>query len=115
MASSPSAVHRTIVAVDVERFGDPRRTNPDQVAVRDGLYQALERAFSGAGIPWDDCQREDRGDGVLVLAPPELPKSPFAESLPGGLASALREHNAAHRAPEQIRLRMALHAGEGQL
>jgi predicted ATPase len=112
MAQSPSAVHRTIVAVDVERFGDPRRTNPDQVVVRCGLYRALERAFGNAGIPWDRCQREDRGDGVLLLAPPELPKSPFAGSLPGGLASALREHNAARRAPEQIRLRMALHAGE---
>jgi hypothetical protein len=29
------AVHRTIVVVDVEGFGDRRRTNRDQVAVRD--------------------------------------------------------------------------------
>ena len=45
------AVHRTIVVVDVEGFGDQRRTNRDQVAVRDGLYRAMREAFGRAGIP----------------------------------------------------------------
>ena len=35
------AVHRTIVAVDVEGFGDRHRINPHQVAVREGLYLSL--------------------------------------------------------------------------
>jgi hypothetical protein len=35
------AVHRTIVAVDVEGFGDRHRTNQNQVAIRDGLYRAM--------------------------------------------------------------------------
>jgi hypothetical protein len=47
------AVHRTIVVVDVEGFGDQRRTNPHQVAVRDGLYRAMRDAFGRAGIPWE--------------------------------------------------------------
>ena len=34
------------MVVDVERFGDPARTNLDQLAVRAGLYEALEQAFS---------------------------------------------------------------------
>src|ERR1035438_2460962 len=105
-------VHRTIVVVDVQGFGDRRRTNPHQLAVRDGLYQALKQAFRAAAIPWEGCQPEDRGDGVLFLAPAEVPKSGFAEVLPEALAEALRAHNDAHRAEEQIRLRMALHAGE---
>ena len=42
------AVHRAIVGVDVEGFGDAP-THLDQIAVRDGLYQALERAFTHAG------------------------------------------------------------------
>jgi tetratricopeptide (TPR) repeat protein len=105
-------VHRTILVVDVQGFGDRRRTNPHQVAVRDGLYQALKQAFRAAAIPWEGCQPEDRGDGVLFLAPAEVPKSGFAEVLPEALAEALRAHNDGHRAEEQIRLRMALHAGE---
>ena len=69
----PLAVHRTIVAVDVEGFGDRCRTLPHQVAVREGLYRALQQAFCAASIPWAECHREDRGDGVLILAPPEDP------------------------------------------
>jgi tetratricopeptide (TPR) repeat protein len=106
------AVHRTVFAVDVEGFGDQRRAGIHQVAVRDGLYRALEKAFSASGIPWTDCHREDRGDGVFVLAPPHVPKALFTESLPAHLAGALREHNVLHCPEAQIRLRVALHAGE---
>ena len=106
------AVHRAIVVVDVEGFGDQRRTNPHQVAVRDGLYRAMQDAFGRAGISWDDCDHEDRGDGVFVLVPAEVPKALLAESLPPALVTALRAHNDGHPGPERIRLRMALHAGE---
>jgi class 3 adenylate cyclase len=106
------AVHRTIVTVDVEGFGDRRRINSHQVAVRDGLYGVLQQAFHAATIPWSGCYHEDCGDGVLILAPPEVAKSVFVESLPAQLVEGLREHNSAHPAPEQIRLRMAVHAGE---
>jgi hypothetical protein len=105
------AVHRTIVVVDVEGFGDQRRTNRDQLAVRDGLYRAMRNAFGQAGIPWDDCGHEDRGDGVFVLVPAEVPKGLLVESLPSALVTALRTHNSTHPGPERIRLRMALHAG----
>ncbi|GAB2967366.1 ATP-binding protein [Saccharothrix stipae] len=112
MVRIESAVHRTILVVDVEMFGDPDRTDRNQVAVRAGVYRALRRAFGKAGIPWRRCDREDRGDGVFVLAPPDVPKARFVERLPEELARALREHNAAHAPEERIRLRMALHAGE---
>jgi hypothetical protein len=106
------AVHRSIVVVDVEGFSDERRTNWHQVAVRDGLYRAMQEAFDQAGIPWSDCDHEDRGDGVFVLVPAEVPKELLVESLPPALVTALARHNGTHKAPEQIRLRMALHAGE---
>jgi hypothetical protein len=106
------AVHRTILAVDVEGFGDRRRTNFNQVAVRDGLYRAMREAFGQSGIPWTDRDHEDRGDGMFILVGSEVPKSLFVESLPGAIGSALRRHNSAHPDLERIRLRMALHAGE---
>ncbi|MGP3967468.1 hypothetical protein [Streptomyces sp. 6N223] len=107
-----AAVHRTIMVVDVAGFSDPGRTDAHQLAVREGLYRVLRRAFDAAGLAWDDCYTEDSGDGVLLLAPPEAPKSRFVESLPQALAAGLREHNAVHDARARIRLRMALHAGE---
>ena len=76
------------------------------------LYGALKQAFKRVGVEWGGCYHEDRGDGALVLAPPEEPKAIFVESLPDELVIALDEHNGTHCEQEQIRLRMALHAGE---
>ena len=96
------AVHRTIVVVDVEAFGDQRRTNRHQVAVRDGLYRAMREAFGRAGIAWDDCRHEDRGDRVFVLVPAEVLKGLLVESLPSALVTALRAHNGTHPGPGRI-------------
>ncbi|HEX6469256.1 MAG TPA: tetratricopeptide repeat protein [Streptosporangiaceae bacterium] len=106
------AEHRTILLVDVEGFGDPRRTTVHQLAIRDGLYRVLRQAMRAAGVPLDECRHEDRGDGVFVLAPARMPKAPFVEALPSALVAALREHNVGKPAEQRIRLRMALHAGE---
>lgn len=106
------AVHRAIMVVDVEGFGGPDRTNLNQLAVREALYAALPRAFTESGIGWDNCANEDRGDGALILIPPEVPKAHLVASLPGALAGAVSRHNAGSSAPERIRLRVALHAGE---
>jgi NB-ARC domain len=106
------AVHRTIVVVDIEGFGDHRRTNPDQVAVRAVLYRAMREAFGRAGISWEGCRHEDRGDGLFVLVPAEVPKGLLVEELPLALVTDLRAHNERRPGSQRIRLRMALHAGE---
>jgi len=109
---APPAVHRTIAVVDVAGFGDPRRTNSNQVAVRAGLYRMLTTTFATAGIPWPACDHEDRGDGVLIVVPPEIPKSLLVQHLPPALEAALRTYNASCPTGERITLRLALHAGE---
>lgn len=106
------AVHRAILIVDVENFGDPARTNTHQLAIRDTVYKVLRQSFARARIGWADCVAEDRGDGVLVLVPPTVPKSRLASSLPVHLMKMLARHNAACRPQLRIRLRVALHAGE---
>ncbi|OLF13517.1 ATP-binding protein [Actinophytocola xanthii] len=108
----PAAVHRTVLVVDVSAFGDRRRTNLHQLTVRRGLYGVLERVFAEIGVSWPDCDHEDRGDGVLVVIPATVGKGVFVELLPERLAAGLRAHNQARPAEEQIRLRLALHAGE---
>ena len=105
-------MHRSILVVDVAKFADPGRNNADQVAVRDGMYEALTHAFATAGISWSNCASEDRGDGALVLIPPQVPKSWLVTRLPVHLVAALGGHNAACSTKARIRLRMALHAGE---
>ncbi|WP_410664864.1 hypothetical protein [Amycolatopsis sp. lyj-84] len=107
-----AAIHCTIVAVDIEGFGQHHRSNANRVRIRRGLYEAMRAAFEGAGIPWHSCHREDRGDGILILSRAETPKALFADSLPYTLALELARHNATHPHEEQMRLRLALHAGE---
>jgi class 3 adenylate cyclase len=107
-----TARHYTIVVVDVVGFGDRSRRNSNQVRIRRGLYHAMEHSFNAAGIPWSDCMREDRGDGLLILVPAEVPKAVLVDELPETLADALAAHNKRHPTEEQIRLRLALHAGE---
>ncbi|MBB5959566.1 DNA-binding SARP family transcriptional activator/tetratricopeptide (TPR) repeat protein [Saccharothrix tamanrassetensis] len=112
MAGSGRAVHRTIVVVDVEGFGDPSRTLPHQLGTRAGLYRVLAEALGTAGVRWEDCYHEDRGDSVFVLVPPDVPKAPVVEVVPEALARGLREHNATGPPEQRTRLRMAVHAGE---
>jgi hypothetical protein len=106
------AVHHSIVLVDVEGFGVRHRTRAHQGAIRHGLYQALQLAFTRSRIGWDDCYREDRGDGVLILVPAQVPKTVLATGVPGELAAAVRAHNQVHDRNARMRLRLALHGGE---
>lgn len=103
------AAHNTILAVDVEGF---TQSGVDSLAVREGLYTTLKRAFEEAGIPWDVIRQEDRGDGALILAPADVSKSKFVDQLPQRLQAGLRRHNLSHPEQAQIRIRVALHAGE---
>ncbi|MEU4769457.1 tetratricopeptide repeat protein [Actinosynnema sp. NPDC023794] len=112
MTESTPALHRTIAVFDVEGFGDQRRNLPDQLAVREVLYASVVGALQTAGVRWEDCYHEDRGDGLFVLVPPEVPKARLVESVSGALAGALRKHNSSAAPQRQVRVRMALHAGE---
>ncbi|MGW6934632.1 hypothetical protein ACWGE0_31540 [Lentzea sp. NPDC054927] len=108
----PAAVHRTILVVDIEGFGRAFRTREDQLIIRRGLYSVLQEALERSGVPWVRCHVEDRGDGVLVLIPPDVPKSRLSAVFPIKLAAGLVSHNSANRPEARIRLRVALHAGE---
>lgn len=107
-----TTAHCTIIAADIEGFGQHSRNNTNQVRIRHGMYKAMQTAFDAAGIPWSSCRREDRGDGVLVLASADVPKTLFADHLPNALVEALTRHNRLHPPQERIRLRLAMHAGE---
>jgi hypothetical protein len=110
--SGQPAVHRAMVLVDIEGFGDPRRTLPHQLGTRNGLYRVVQRALEAAGVPWEACHREDRGDSVVVLIPPHHPKAPLVEVLPEVLVREVRAHNNTSHQAQQTRLRLAVHAGE---
>ncbi len=115
--TSPDEVHRAIVVADITESTHPVRTNADRLVIRKAMYGALAAAFGRHD--WPRCRWEDRGDGVLILVPPEVPKSRLVTSLPDRLKCALARHNAAmeeqggqRAAATQVSLRLAVHAGE---
>jgi hypothetical protein len=112
MENHLDARHVSMVLVDVERFGDPTRTDYDHLAVRGGVYAALSSAFAAAQIRWTDCDVRDLGDGAMVLVPSEVSKNRLVARLPGRLLYALRQHNQDSEPTSRARLRLALHAGE---
>ncbi len=112
MPPQVSALHRTIVVVDVANFTDRNRTMIHQRAVHEGLYNVLQTAFAEAGVDWDACAVEDRGDGAMILVPPDVAKSQLADQLPSRLVAGLRRYNAVHSAEAAFKLRVGLHAGE---
>ena len=112
MENHLDAHHVSMVLVDVERFGDPTRTDNDHLSVRRGVYSALNSAFTDSQIPWAECTVRDLGDGAMVLVPPAVSKNRLVARLPGRLVHALRQHNQDCEPPSRARLRLALHAGE---
>ncbi|MER5391369.1 hypothetical protein [Saccharopolyspora sp. NPDC002686] len=109
------ALYRSVVLVDVARFTDARRTFHDQVAVHRSLTQLLEQAFDESGIEWGSCDVEDRGDGKIILVPPDVPQVRLADHLGHRLLAGLRRHNAVHSDAAAMQLRVALHAGHVRL
>jgi class 3 adenylate cyclase len=105
-------LHRTIVVVDVAGFTDPTRTLADQSDVHTSLYRIIRQAFVESGIDLGLCDIEDRGDGMMILLKPEVPKALLADRLPERLVAGLKRHNATRVASACFRLRVGFHSGE---
>jgi hypothetical protein len=112
-----NAVHRAIVVVDIAESTAPARRNSDRVLIRNAMYQSLTGAFRRRD--WVKCYYEDRGDGVLLLVHPRVPKGWLVTILPEKLEEALVHHNVTmaqqnpgRRAATEVLLRVAVNAGE---
>ncbi|MEU8816707.1 hypothetical protein [Actinoplanes sp. NPDC048796] len=114
-AAAPRAVtaplNCSILVTDIAGFGDPRRDDHDRLRLRAGLLGVLAGAFADAGVPWRRCRHQDRGDGLLTVAPPTISTTPLVDPLLSRLAERLGRYNEAADDPLRIRLRCALHVG----
>jgi hypothetical protein len=103
-------VYHTIIAVDVEKFS--QRDAPHQRTIHNALQPLVREAVERCGLVWTTCHWEDRGDGLLLLAPPDACSERLAECLPNELAGRLRNYNHGAAEGAGIRLRVVIHAGE---
>ncbi|MER7706787.1 hypothetical protein ABTX81_28305 [Kitasatospora sp. NPDC097605] len=109
--SGPMAprLRRICLVVDIEAYsGRPYRV---QQKVQERLDRALDHACGRAGVDRARCESQDRGDGQLLLLPPDADE---AKALPGlvlGLRDALHTLNLAPGTAGRLRVRAALAQG----
>jgi hypothetical protein len=101
----------SIFLSDIVAFGWHDRNDVDRKVVRDEMYANLRDAFEGSDVPWWSCHREDRGDGALIVIPPNIPTRAVVYPLLDLLASALKRHNRQTTKATRMQLRVALNVG----
>jgi len=101
----------TLFAVDIAGFTSPGRDDEIRLYLHEELYEVLERAFDGSGIPWARCFHEDRGDGALIVVPPGIACKGIIDPLPERLRGLIRRHNHVSCQAAGIQLRAAAHIG----
>jgi class 3 adenylate cyclase len=99
--------HYSIAIVDIEKSGS--LTEAEKSSVRADLYRLLDSALLESEITSASVIREDRGDGVYLLVPAEVPIQrlihPFLAVLDAGLAARTVDQ-------PPLRLRTVVHEGQ---
>ncbi|RFS81358.1 hypothetical protein D0T12_32505 [Actinomadura spongiicola] len=101
----------TIVYTDIAGFSAPHRNDRDRLDMRRAMYALLRETFEVSAVPWDACHIEDRGDGALIIVPPEVPTAAVIDPMIASLAVRLRRHNERANCAVRIQLRVAVHVG----
>jgi CRP-like cAMP-binding protein len=98
----------TVIYTDVVGFARPTRNDEDRLIIRRAL---LEMTMTALGHLRDMCYWEDRGDGLLIVAPPSIPTVEILDNVLGGLSFALKRHNRIYGPQTQIQLCLASDVG----
>jgi len=111
LIGQPHAFHGencTVVLTDVVGFGSRIRNDDDRLIIRKSL---LEMTWTALGELRERCYCEDRGDGILLIAPADIPTVGILRCLLGALPGALKRHNRTYGPCVQIQLRLASDVG----
>ena len=100
-----------VFAVNIVGFTRPDRDDDIRRYLHERLYEYLQKAFDRSGVPWAECFWEDRGDGALIVIPPEIPVKCLIGPLPDTLRGLIRRHNHVSAAAADMQLRAAAHIG----
>jgi hypothetical protein len=100
-----------MLAVDIAEYTRADRDDEIQLHLRTCLYGLLREALGGAGMSWDQGHHEDRGDGAVVIFPPDLAAQPIIDAFPERLGCLIRRHNRFSCEPVRMQLRVAANIG----
>lgn len=107
-ADSPvrAGVRRMCVTVDVEGYS--KRDAREHGRVQSVLLEVLDRALSAAQISGNGCDRQQQGDGHLLVMPPAIDEPQVIRWFLRELASGLGAVNRHARPEYAVRMRVAL-------
>ncbi|MGW0866024.1 hypothetical protein [Streptomyces sp. NPDC002611] len=105
----PGGVRRLAFVVDTADSG--ARPVPRQAVAQKRLLGALEEACAASGVDRGTCDRQDRGDGELLILPPGVVETTVVPELLRVLTLALRRDNQGRTEPERLRVRTAAAVG----
>jgi hypothetical protein len=97
----------TVILTDVVAFGARIRTDGDRLIIRGALSWMTRRAMQGIPGVWS----EDRGDGMLMVIPPDVPTARVMDQLLQELPGAIDRHNRSQGEPASFQLRLAINVG----
>jgi hypothetical protein len=98
----------TVILTDVVEFGARIRSDRDRQIIRREGLEMMEQLL---GPLWGECISEDRGDGLLIVAPPHVITAKIMECIHRELPGKLRRHNRTYTKSVRIRLRIAVNVG----
>jgi CRP-like cAMP-binding protein len=98
----------TVILTDVVGFGARHRADRHRLIIRREGWLMMQAVL---GPLWNSCFAEDRGDGLLVVAPPQIPTARIIEGIHRELPARLAVHNSTYAEPCQFRLRLAVNVG----
>ena len=102
----------SILFVDIAGFGAHDRDDEDRRLIRAQMYDFVRDALETSKASWEEIYWEDRGDGMLIVAPPALPTTSILDPALAELAARLRRHNRqASGGPVRMQLRLAVTVG----
>jgi class 3 adenylate cyclase len=92
----------------VTAFSAPHRSEAHRLIIRREGTAMMQAAL---GPLWDACIIEDRGDGLLLVAPSHIPTTRVIEAIQRELPVLLAAHNSTYAEGAQIQLRLAVNVG----
>ena len=98
----------TVILTDVVGFGAEYRRDLDRTIIRE---KHLEMMRLTLGPLWGSCFHQDRGDGILLIVPPQVTTTRVMSCINRELPDRLRLHNRTFADSARIDLRVAANVG----
>jgi hypothetical protein len=113
MPATPPAIRRLCLAVDVESYS--RRRRAEQIDVQNRLLWTMAQACRSANVNPARCDRQDSGDGQILILPPGIDEDIAVSGIILGMLTGLRRVNRPVGLGDRIRLRISLGQGAIQI